>query len=275
VYTAKVLKQHTQNIMSVIFVHIPKTAGTALSNEIGTRVGNNISYEGYEKTIRTPTWHQRMLFRLIQSKFAHTQRPTIIARYQYLWRMLYAPRHKQYIFGHFYVQKYLQPAPHMRWEKYPHYKYVSFVREPLSRAISKYYYTLQVAKSTDADPISLNFAKTFPSLNDFLMCDQYSNIQSRYIGALPLSEYACIGVVEELDKSLFVLGHAIPEFASLSLRSVNQTAFKDEQEVQAIPSSILSIFHAQNYRDYSLYTAALTHLQRTYQYLLHSEKISK
>lgn len=259
--------------MSVIFVHIPKTAGTALSNAISARVGNNIFYDGYEKTVRTPTWHQHILFRLIQSKFAHTQHPTIIARYQYLWRMLYAPRHKQYIFGHFYVQKYLQPAPHMRWGKYPHYQYVSFVRDPLARAISKYYYTLQVAKSRDADPVSVRFAKTFPSLNDFLICEQYSNIQSRHIGALPLSEYTCVGVVEELDKSLFVLGHAIPEFASLALGSANQTVFKDAREIQAIPSSVLSTFYAQNHLDYALYAAALAHLQRTYEYLLHSEKV--
>jgi hypothetical protein len=259
--------------MSVIFVHIPKTAGTALANAIGARIGENISYEGYNKTERTPTWHQRILFRLIQSIFTRTNSATTLAQCQNIWRMFYAPSHNKYIFGHFYVQKYLQPAPQRRWVKYPHYQYVSFIRDPLQRAISKYYYTHQVALRTDADYNSLQFAKSFPSLNTFLVSNHYSNIQSRHISALPLSDYACIGVVEELEKSLFVLGAIFPKFASLKLQFTNHTTNKNENEITAIPSSVRDLFQAQNHLDYALYSTAITYLNQTYESLSNSEKV--
>lgn len=259
--------------MSVIFVHIPKTAGTSLSEAIDARVGNAIRYQGYDRTIRTPSWHQRVLFRIIQLLFTRTQNPTTIAHLQHLWRIIYAPRCYQYIFGHFYVQKYLQPAPNMRWEKYPDHQYVSFVRNPLQRAISKYYYTQQIAHQPKADQVSIQFAKSFPTLNEFLISPSYSNIQSRHIGALPVSEYACVGVVEELEKSLFVLGSVIPALASLTLHAANQTMYKDIQEINAITPSVLTTFQTHNSQDYALYATAMAQLHSMYADISAKQKV--
>lgn len=259
--------------MTVVFVHIPKTAGTALSEAINTRVGMRLRFEGYTHTTQTPYWHQRILFRVYQHiyRFTHNN-PYIVHQSQTLWHTLYAQSQGDYIFGHFYVQTYLQPAPNNRWQPLPNYRYITFVRDPLHRAISKYYYTLNPSQSGLSATETNRFAQQFPTLSDFLKSPQYANIQYNYLQELPIDAYTVIGVVEDIEKSLVVLGHAVKELANLSLAVVNKTTSKNTAEIDALQPDVILEFRQRNALDYQLYAAARARLNSQYQSIMYQSE---
>lgn len=261
--------------MTVVFVHIPKTAGTALSEAIHTRVGMRLRFEGYSHTTQTPYWHQRMLYRMYQRIYRLTRNsPHIEHLCQTFWHALYIQPPDGYIFGHFYVQTYLQPAPNNLWQPIPNYRYITFVRDPLQRAISKYYYTLTPSQSGLSTTETHRFAQQFPTLVDFLKSPQYANIQHNYLKALPIDAYTLIGIVEDIEKSLVVLGHAVNELANLSLAMVNKATSKNTAEIHAIQPDVIHEFRQRNARDYELYDAARTKLNNQYQSIMYQSEES-
>jgi hypothetical protein len=242
--------------MAIVFVHIPKTAGTSVIHAFRAIPRLNVRTEGYDKIERVPVWHQRILH-----AFQHLPLPlTASSTVEQLWHNHFTPTQNTVVCGHFYVEKYLLPQRFGRWRRLANVQYVTFLREPLQRAISKYYYTKSKAARLPDDAISRRFVTEFPTLTAFLSSVAYANIQTRYTSALPLEEYTCIGIVEELELSIQLLRHRITDLSPLTVSTYNQTSQKDFHEIDAVPASCIERFYARNDADTTLYRRAHTNM---------------
>jgi hypothetical protein len=101
----------------VIFVHIPKTAGTSLMTSLREDVGN--TFFDYNTTKRW--WSPLGKYRCILDSLTRTNISEPV------------------IFGHFLAAKYAD-ASLSGFKKRKGHLYVTFAREPLQRAISHYHY---------------------------------------------------------------------------------------------------------------------------------------
>ena len=126
--------------MTLIFVHIPKTAGTSLIQAFHELGSFDIRLEGYDRVEHIPLWHQHALRACVTLEQRMVPNRTLQQTFsEKLWLKIFLPNENAFVCGHFYVQKYLLPAPQNTWKRLPHVRYLSVIREPLHRAISKYY----------------------------------------------------------------------------------------------------------------------------------------
>lgn len=101
----------------VIFVHIPKTAGTSLMTSLREDVGNTFFDYNNPMSWRSPLREGRCI---LDSRTTTDVREPVV-------------------FGHFLAGKYAD-ASVSGFKKRQGHLYVTFVREPLQRAISHYHY---------------------------------------------------------------------------------------------------------------------------------------
>jgi hypothetical protein len=180
--------------------------------------------------------------------------------FAHLWAMRTHIIPRQYVYGHFVVAKYLSRRGD-RWNKLPGFQYVTFVREPLQRAVSQYYYLLE--SDAPHDPVVARLQRDAVSLAEFLVDPFFANMQSRYLYGLPVHAFDVVGVVEEMELSVALLERVIPACGRLLLTHENKTVAKPLHEIeQTLTPQLISMFYALNTQDVVLYRTALTILQK-------------
>ena len=146
----------------LLSVHIPKTAGVSF---------------------------RKMLSRLYGPGFV-----------QYYWEISDAwgrirsdiPPEATCIHGHF--------AAHVLADRYPEASLVTWVREPVERVASSYYYRL---RSPDwRHPVSVELHEKNLSLVEYAALDEVRNEMTRFFGERRPEDFAFIGLVEEIDDSI-------------------------------------------------------------------------
>lgn len=245
--------------MNTVFVHIPKTAGTALRSAVTARVGAQSIHFDYGSHDEK-TWYSVHLARAISRLALMTNNDMRITKLlALLWSRKQRPLTRPYVYGHFVTAKYLR-RQHGRWSKIPGYRYVTFVRHPFQRAISQYYYYKQ--SSAPHDLVLREFHAAQMSLVDFLLHPFFANTMSRFLYGLSVDEFDMVGVVEDMPSSLRLLGHLLPEFADLELQIENKTSYKYLQEIYEVPGSVYQSFRSLHAQDFSLYNHACEKLQK-------------
>jgi hypothetical protein len=162
------------------------------------------------------------------------------------------------VYGHFVTAKYMQ-RQYGQWHKLPGYQYVTFVRHPLERAISQYYYYKQ--SIAPHDPVLREFHKAQMSLVDFLLHPFFANTMSRFLYGLSVDTFDVVGVTEDMQTSLRLLGHVLPEFSGLQLNVENITPNKQLQEIYGLPIAVREAFDSLHALDIQLYNKAFMRLQ--------------
>lgn len=161
----------------LISIHIPKTAGTSFGHLLKTSIGLRVlmdygDWVGWE----TPESIERRSFRALEMR---EQRDSLMSKYDT-------------IHGHFIADKYVN--------LFPHADFVAFVRDPYQQAISNYNYILRNPQIDH--PAVRYFHQENLSIIDFISWDMRWNIQSLFIGKLPIDDFAMIGITEKFTQSL-------------------------------------------------------------------------
>jgi hypothetical protein len=255
--------------MAVIFVHIPKTAGTSLRSALLQRVGEQSVHFDYGAQHEARTSWRSTFHALLSKAIILSENQLLWTKiFAYIWSMKHHSVPRNIVYGHFVVAKYLR-RNRFAWDKMPEYKYVTFVREPLERAISQYYYFLE--SPAPFDPVLEMFHRHKLSLAEFLLHPFFANTQSRYTYGLPVEQFDFVGVVDYMEDSIAMLGIVVPELSGIVLPHENKTQTKNQQEIRStLTPEFIARFQRLHTLDYKLYRSALRMLSKK-----HSEATCK
>jgi hypothetical protein len=156
------------------------------------------------------------------------------------------------IHGHFELHQYLHSAPRPR--------VVTFVREPLARAISHFYYWENPPDYEPRDhPLYLkHFVHKRPDLHDFLLDPALANIMSSFLYPFSLPRhFYFVGVCEHFDDDVAQL-RAMLGLPEQSQPRLNEGLVKPTPNV---PSGVAQAFYSLHKLDKAFYDDVLAHRQ--------------
>lgn len=219
--------------MTIVFIHIPKVAGTSLKRAMEEQIGHDRLFCDYHRPMARPEW-QRNARCLISSYFTRRQ-------------------NKQVVFGHFLAGKYARFTG-LKFKKKPGIRYAIFFRDPLQRAMSHYYFW----KRTDVGGHRVweRFVREKWSLERFLLGKEHVNFQAKFIWRFPIEQFDFIGLADHYQDSLEMLGYVFPIFKGLKFMTVNANTEKPIDSSYKIDPGLQQEFKRMNELDYSLYGRA-------------------
>lgn len=179
-------------VKPIIFVHIPKTAGTSFRVAAKAWFGSSkMLYDYGSQARKTST-----LFRRVDSGKISWDKA--------LWKI----RNSCFVSGHFPAQRYLS-------EFGPEH-FCTFLRDPVKRTISQYFHHKN----------ALGYSE---SMETFVEDARFHNQQSRLLKGLPLDRIGFVGVTESYADSLAVFNSIFG--TSLTMMFRNQSKEHGETEV--------------------------------------------
>lgn len=223
----------------IVFVHVPKTAGTSLRDAVVARL--------------SPA---QVRFDYIPSRFSS---PAVNRARALVTSLRRRPVAERAVFGHFLAMKYGDLTPSLHFRARPGWTYVTFLRDPLARALSHYHFLRRVPNP--ASPQWQRFAADDWHLERFLFDPELRDLQSQFLWRFPLAEFHVVGVTERLEASLRRLGQAVPELAALELGRANARPDSGDGGAAELAPALRRRFEAFHARDYALYSAAVREIE--------------
>lgn len=210
-------------VSPLVFIHVPKTAGTSF------RLGMD-QYFGREQVCRdygagSPETSP------IAAQWVHERKD--------LWafRRQFEQSGYQFLTGHFGAQRYL-PA-------FPLGNMLTFLRDPLQRAVSEYHHLVKY----------MGYEQDLPH---FFRSPEYVNRQHKMFQGVPWIALGLVGITEMYDESLAQLKH---KFGLDIPRLETNTGRENWREPYTLPEAQEKEFRRLNAADFRFYDLARTQLE--------------
>lgn len=216
----------------LIFVHIPKTAGTSFKGLL-----NKVYSPSETITIDSSEWYR-------DANFTNLSNRSCLPGAQ----QIKPPSHIKYIVGHFNADRFI--------DIYPEATYITWVRDPIQRLISNYNYYLKGGTYYG----QMNDQKRTYDLIDLeTYCTHKLNINtmSQQIN-IPLSKFKFIGIVEKYEEEIIrfkeLTGIDITNDSNYANINPDKKNVKESYSINEQQKQKLITLHD---RDYKLYNDCL------------------
>jgi hypothetical protein len=218
----------------IISIHIRKTAGTSFRRELSEAFGDALLLD-YGDEIGSDRLLSR-LKRIKTSLSAHYNRNRIVDRYKI-------------VHGHFYGTKYKS----LPGRKY----YVTFLRDPVERVISNYFYIKSNPSRSHPDAISIHRRNL--SLEEYVESAESRNLQARFLAGLDLDRFQFVGITEHYNRSISLFN----KLFGVNLRGdVHQNVTRARPSIDMIDPLLRKRIITLNERDVALYAEGVDHFRR-------------
>jgi len=165
----------------IISVHIPKTGGTTFL-EVLKEAAQEILYLDYGSQVFSPSAVYRHGKRVEESFESITNLESLPGR--------------SVVHGHFRTGKYLP--------KFPNASYVTWLRDPVERLASHYYFWQRAAHDHGFmdNPLCNRVISQKMSLVEFAELEEARNVQHRFLAPVGVKYFDFIGITEEYSRSI-------------------------------------------------------------------------
>ncbi|MDH5681932.1 MAG: sulfotransferase family protein [Spirochaetota bacterium] len=132
------------------------------------------------------------------------------------------PLRTKCIHGHFNQPKYMNYLPEAKW--------ITWLRDPIERAISNYYHMFRHPEPGDS--FCMKVVNRNMALEDFLKLEESYRYYSRYNNKKSFISYDFVGITEEFEKGLklFFKLFNFPEDKNIQVTSVNTNPQKESNK---------------------------------------------
>jgi hypothetical protein len=194
-------REGATNKKLIISIHIPKTGGNTFS-EILRAIADEVFYLDYGSQIFSPTAVYRR-GKLVQEPFESITDLELLPG-------------RSVIHGHFRISKYL--------EKFPSASYITWLRDPVERIASNYFFWQRAAEkhSLMDDPLCNKVISEKMSLVEFAELKETRNAQYNYLAPVGVEYCAFIGITEEYDRSVKLFQKLFCPGIDITWQSQNQ-----------------------------------------------------
>jgi hypothetical protein len=208
----------------IVSIHVPKTGGETFRDVLEAMVGGHLQRDYGDQPLAPSTIRQR--WRLA------TARPQL------------EPGTRA-VHGHFIATKY--------WRRYPDARYMAWFREPVERLASHYHYWQR--RPDRSNPTCRRLLEEDLSLEAFAALPEMRDVQSRFLGAVPVARLVFVGLTERYDESMELFRRAFhPQLPAATER---QNANPDREGVRyELEPAVRAVVERLNPADMALYAAA-------------------
>lgn len=217
--------------MPLISVHLPKTAGVSFRSVLAENFGDHLVLDYQDKPLNNDPWLRQQ---------SAMQNALALANCDI--------SEKTCIHGHFLPLKYLLMA-----EKNP-CRFVTWMRHPVERLISHYYYWHQEHRPTSAFPLHKRVIEEGWTLEDFCLSKEMRNSYSQFLWGFPLEYFDFIGITEFYENDLFDFGQ---RFLHIQPQPYKLNIGTKKPETHPLNPILYRKIEAWHARDMALYERAL------------------
>lgn len=238
----------------IISVHVPKAAGNTFSRYL-----LNVFKDGVLRDYGSTTPQVEELFDSC-FEWVKCAQPNVHSRIRLIsygildYKKLLDQKGIRVIHGHFYINKYLGI--------FPDATYVTWLREPLQRALSQYNY-FKRRLMVPPDPTNILIYEGKLSFEEWMTRPASINLQQQFTGS-DLSKFKFVGIAEEFERSLSIFRKLVnleEKQFDFDVKPENVNPDKPvNQSYDELDQKTRSRFIELNHLDLAIYRAAVQRL---------------
>jgi hypothetical protein len=213
----------------IVSIHVPKTGGETFRDILEVLTEGHLQRDYGDRPLAPMTLRQRV--RLATSR-PHLE-PDARA-----------------VHGHFIATKY--------WRRYPQARYMAWFREPVERLASHYHYWRR--KPDRQNRTCRRLIEEDLSLPAFAALPEMRDVQSRFLGEVPVARLAFVGLTERYDESIDLFRRAFyPDLSALA-EQTNANPERTGERYELEPATRSEV-ERLNAADVELYQAAIVRFE--------------
>ncbi|WP_458070125.1 hypothetical protein [Rhodanobacter sp. BL-MT-08] len=217
--------------MTIISLHLPKTAGTSFRVSLANHFGDRYRGDYDDQAISKTTYRRRKEAMLSGAKIFRQGLAGVDC-----------------VHGHFLPFKY-RPLSLIR-----DLTFITWMREPAARLISHYHYWQESYSERTAAPHHRQVVEERWTLEEFCLSEKFQNIYTQYLWCFPLENFAFIGISEHYQEDLLCFAR---QFLSSELVPQRENITAKTNAYREFDQGFLKKVRAFHAKDVRLYERAL------------------
>mgnify|MGYP001074546860 CR=1 FL=1 len=220
----------------IISLHTPKAGGTSFKMLLENHYKKGFKSDYIDIPINKPLKDRLEDIDLFKSKM------TFIKRRIFKYRF-------KCVHGHFLISKYSAFIDNKD------VKYITWLRDPLERLISHYYYWQRAYNSETSAPLHLKVIEEGWTLEEFCLSKEMQNMYSQFLLDFPIERFDFIGIMEYFDDDVKFFSESFLKTTINEIPHLNVRAKKENEYIK--DESLINKIRQFHQKDYQLYNFAL------------------